>query len=58
MKLQAVSPVASFVLDKIFGINERIDDALSLTRATSESGESRAHYWMRKAVTLGYGIFC
>ena len=39
------------LLEEIFGAEERLEKAISLARATSEAGESRAHYWMRRAVT-------
>lgn len=46
------SLVVFYILDHFKDdADEKIKSAIKLARATSESGESRAHYWMRKAVS-------
>lgn len=46
-----VSPLAWYLDKRKNEADHQIKDAVELAQATSESGESRAHYWMRKAVS-------
>jgi hypothetical protein len=49
--IRTVAPHLGFAFDELFGIEDRIEHALSLAQATSEAGESRVLHWMRTAVS-------